>query len=256
MIGLRLERVLVKTLLIDIETSPNLAYVWSLFNQDVALSQIHKTTEVICFAAKWQGERKMYFASVHEDGKDAMVLLARDLLDEADVVMHYNGKRFDIPHLNREILLAGLTPPAPFQQIDLYSVVKRRFKFQSGKLAHVAKQLGLAGKVKHEGFELWVKCMMGQKTAWKTMKRYNKQDVHLLEDVYERLQPWVPNHPSRTLYDGAGDCPVCGHDRLQRRGYAYTKVSKYQRWQCQGCGAWLRSGKRSAGLDIRQAATS
>lgn len=243
-----------KVLCIDIETSPNLAYVWSLWDQNVGLSQLVETTDVLCFAAKWLGQKPMFFHSVHTDGKKKMIAAAHRLLDEADVVMHYNGKRFDVPHLNREFLLAGMKPPSPFVQIDLWLAVKARFKFTSTKLEHVSKQLGLAGKVKHEGFDLWVKCLEGDDAAWRRMERYNRQDVKLLEEVYGVLQPWIPGHPNRTLYDGtSGRCPRCDADAMQRRGVYCTKVSKFQRWQCKACGAWLRSTKRIEGISLQEA---
>lgn len=239
---------------IDIETSPNLAHVWSLWNQNVGLPQLIESTEMLCFAAKWYRQRPVMFSSVHCDGKDSMVAFAHALLDEADVVIHYNGKRFDVPHLNREFVEAGMTPPSPFQQIDLFQVVKRRFRFPSNKLDYVSRTLGLKGKVRHEGHELWVKCMAGDAKAWRTMQRYNKQDVMLLEELYDVLLPWIPGHPSRTVIDGIEGCPGCGSEALTRQGYAYTSVSKYQRFRCSDCGKWSRGSKRVAAADIREVA--
>jgi DNA polymerase elongation subunit (family B) len=246
-----------KVLAIDIETSPSLAYVWGLWDQNVGLNQIVDTTEVLCFAAKFVGEKKVHFASVHHDGKQAMLQKAHDLLSEADVVMHWNGKRFDIPHLFREFVLAGMAPPAPFAQLDLLHVARRQFKFLSNKLEHVSKQLGLPGKVKHDGFELWTACMAGDEKAWRLMRRYNIQDVRLLEGIYERFQPWIPSFPNRRLYDGTSGCPSCGVEgQMQRRGYAYTKVSRFQRWQCQACGSWTRSSRRVEGVEMTSIAAA
>jgi hypothetical protein len=237
-------------LFLDLETSPNLGWVWALWQQDVGLSQIESTTEVICFAAKWLGKSKVHFFSTHHDGKKRMVKEAHALLDEADAVVSYNGTRFDIPHLNREILQAGLRPPAPFKEIDLWSVVKRRFNFPSNKLAYVAPALGLEDKVKHEGFELWRRCLKGDQKAWATMKRYNVQDVRLLEQLYDVLLPWIPNHPSRRLYDNETKCPTCGSGDLQRRGQAFTKTSRYQRWVCKECGSWFRDTHRNKAVAL------
>jgi hypothetical protein len=204
---------------------------------------------MLCFAAKFLGERQMHFYSVHEHGRSKMVKAVHKLLDEADVLLHYNGTRFDIPHINRELLVAGLKPPSPYQQIDLCTIVQRRFRFISSKLEHVSVALGLKGKVSHEGFDLWKKCMLGDEAAWKRMERYNKQDVRLLEELYEALQPWIPNHPHRGLFDEqVAVCPNCGSKGLQRRGFAYTRVSKYQRFQCKDCGAWTRSSQRDFGV--------
>lgn len=248
-----------KTLLIDIETSPNVAHVWGLFKQNVGLNQLMETAEVMCFAAKWMGDKSVVFYSAHQHGKDEMVRRAHTLLDEADVVMHYNGKRFDVPHLHREFLLAGLTPPAPFQQIDLLQTMKRQFRFVSNKLAHVSVQLGLEGKVSHEGHELWVKCMAGDPEAWARMEEYNVQDVQLLEDLYHKLRPWIPGHPNAALYAEGGDdalkCPACASANIKRSGWAYTTVTRYQRYACKDCGKWFRDGRRNATAEGRSVAS-
>lgn len=244
-----------KILSLDLETSPNLAHVWQLFNQNVGLSQLRETTEVICFAAKWVGRPTIMFWSTHHHGKDVMLAKAHELLSEADVVMTWNGKRFDTPHLMREFLEAGMDPPAPFEQIDLCNVVRKRFRFASNKLQHVSEQLGLAGKVQHEGHMLWVKCLAGDDKAWAAMRRYNKQDVALLEQLYEKLQPWIPGHPNAGLrVDGERRCPACGGESLEKRGWAFTRQGRYQRFQCKGCAKWLRGTRRDLGSDVTEEA--
>ncbi|MFD5308279.1 ribonuclease H-like domain-containing protein [Streptomyces ardesiacus] len=242
-----------KILVLDIETSPSLAHVWSLWQTNVGLSQLLESGEVICFAAKWVGAEETIFFSKFHDGKEAMVTAAHELLDEADAVIHYNGQRFDIPHLNREFVEGGLKPPSPYSQIDLLKVVKKQFRFPSNKLDYVTKALGLDHKVSHAGHTLWVKCMAGDYQAWEEMKKYNVQDVVITEQLYDKLLPWIPSHPSHGLYvEGDGEvCPNCGGGELQKRGWSHTQVSSYQRYQCTGCGKWSRGGKRLRGIDIR-----
>lgn len=246
-----------KTLLIDIETTPNLAHVWGLWDQNVGLNQLLVPTEMLCFAAKWLDQPRMYFGRQRAlDGdKLDMLKLAHSLLDEADVVMHYNGKRFDVPHLNTEFALQGWRPPAPYEQIDLLSAVRKQFKLPSNKLDYALKAFGLPQKVKHEGHELWIKCMAWDDKAWRKMAAYNKRDVRALEDLYHRIQPWVPNHPNAGLYQEDTDapvCPGCGGSNLTMQGHRYTAIGKYQRYQCNDCWKWSSSGKRSAGVDLRE----
>jgi hypothetical protein len=234
-----------------------MAYVWSIWKQNVGINQIERNGEVICFAAKWHGEpaEATQFYSIR-GGKTRMLEAAHGLLSEADVVVHYNGDRFDTPHLNGEFLLAGMNPPAPFKSIDLLKTFKRRFRFVSNKLDYVSQRLEIGSKVKHEGFELWLKCMQGDDDAWSRMRTYNVQDVVLLEDLYERVKPWVVHHPNVPLIDGVdGDArPVCAGKNLRREGHRITVVGKFQRYQCRDCGSWSTSGKRSAGTDLRVAA--
>jgi len=47
-----------KILVIDIETAPASGYIWKLFDVNVSLSQLIDTSKVICFAAKWVGDKK------------------------------------------------------------------------------------------------------------------------------------------------------------------------------------------------------
>lgn len=234
-----------KTLILDIETRPNLAYVWGLWQQNVALNQMVDAGRVICFAAKWHGQRGVEFSSDHHNGHTQMVTHAWELVNEADAVVHYNGKAFDMKHLSREFLLQGLPPPAPHKDIDLLTVVKKQFKFPSNKLQHVSEQLGLAGKLQHSGFDLWIKCLEGDDKAWNTMRRYNIQDVRLTEQVYDHLLPWIHNHPNVLLYKEQQDgCTRCGSDDYQRRGVRHTATCTYARFRCNKCNGWFSSRLR------------
>lgn len=244
-----------KILALDIETAPATVYAWGLWDQNVGLNQVVSHVRVLCFAAKFLGDKKIHFYSEWDDGHDVMIAKAHELLSEADVVMHWNGNRFDIPHLNREFVEAGMGPPAPFKSIDLMLVVRKEFKFMSNKLDNIADQLGLEGKIKHEGFGMWTGVMNGDGTAQRKMAKYNKRDVTLLEDIYEILRPWIRNHPSLPLYDrtASDGCPTCGSTHRQRRGYAYTQVSRFAQYQCQNpnCKRYYRSAKADARVDVR-----
>lgn len=243
-----------RLLTIDIETSPSLAWVWGMWDQNVAPSQVREKGEVISFAAKWYGEKETYFYSVHTDGKEQMIQTAHDLLSEADAVIHYNGTAFDIKHLNREFWLLGLNPPAPFKQIDLLLTAKRRFKFTSNKLDEVANDAGLGRKTHHEGFGLWVKCMAGDEKAWQKMEIYNKRDVVLTEKLYDKLRAWIPVLPNAQVYDEDAVCtaPGCNSKELRREGVARLTAGTYQRYQCKKCGRWSR-GKKRIGESVTQA---
>lgn len=236
-----------RTLILDIETVPNLAWVWGLWDQNIPINMLECPGEVACFAAKWAGNKNVIFSREITD--------AYALLDEADAVIHYNGKKFDIPHLNREFKSAGLFPPAPFKQIDLLHVVRKRFNLPSYKLQYVAQWLKLGGKADTGGFELWKGIMADDEKSWKKMERYNKQDVVLTEKVYNELLPWIDSHPSLHLYDLTMDgCPTCGSSDIHKRGFAYTKVSRFQQYQCQECGSYFRNTKRIEGVHVQESA--
>lgn len=243
-----------RILAIDIETRPSLAYIWSLWDDFVPLDRLIESGEMISFAAKWVGdsESEVVFRSDFHDSHKKMVKKAWELLDEADVVLHFNGRRFDVPHLQREFLELGLMPPSPFKQIDLLETCKSQFKFLSNKLDYVSKKLGLTQKVKHEGFSLWVKCMAGNEKAWDEMREYNIRDTLVLEELYDVLRPWVKSHPSFAAQTGTNVCPKCGEDALKPHGTVFLTTGKYQRYECKACHAWSRGTKRIDGVQVTQ----
>jgi predicted RNA-binding Zn-ribbon protein involved in translation (DUF1610 family) len=220
--------------------------VWGLWNQNVAISQIAEATEMLCWAAKWTDHPKIYYKSTYHDGKKRMLKELWKKLDEADAVIHFNGRKFDMRHINREFLESGMNPPSPYKQIDLLSAVKSRFYFPSNKLEYVCGALGIGHKLKHEGFDLWIGCMRDELSSWELMKQYNVNDVAITEMLYWKLLPWIPSIPNQAAYSQDEHvCPACGGKNLQRRGYAYTTQSRYHRYQCKDCGKWSRSSQHA-----------
>lgn len=232
-----------KILLLDIETAPNKVYSWGLWDQNIGTNQVMETSYILCWSAKWYGESKVMFDSVKKSKQRQMLGGMHKLLNEADVVVHYNGLKFDIPTLNKEFIALGYMPPAPYRQVDCLKEVKRMFRFQSNKLDFVSQALAIGEKAKHEGFELWVKCMEGDEAAWKRMERYNRQDVKLLETLYTRLRPWIEKHPNVATHEDVMGCPKCGSQKYSQQGYRTTSMMKYPRYQCQNCGGWFRGNK-------------
>jgi DNA polymerase elongation subunit (family B) len=234
-----------KLLLLDVETSPNTAYVWSLWKENIPLSRLIDSGQVLCYSAKWLGDEEIFFDSIFNSKVKKMLKGIHKLLEEADAVIHYNGSAFDIPTLNKEFLLNGMKPPSSYKQIDLLKTARNKFRFVSNKLDYVAQALGVGKKSKHEGFELWIKCMNNDPEAWKVMEEYNKNDVILLEEVYYQFLPWIKGHPNMGLYSETESavCPHCASTDLHKRGFSFTSTGKYQRYQCKGCGAWSRARK-------------
>lgn len=234
-----------RILTLDIECSPTIAHVWGLWDQNVGLNQIVEDGRMICFAAKWYGDSQTMFWSVEKDGHEAMVEAAWRLLDECDVLVSFNGIKYDVKHLNREFVLAGLGKPRPYRNVDLLPVVRREFKFPSNKLDYVASRLGLGHKVAHEGHGLWVACMEGDRDAWMRMETYNRGDVELTEALFDRLRPWLSSAVHLGVWaEGEGlSCPSCGGTEYEACGEAVTAVSVFECFRCSSCGGAFRGAR-------------
>ena len=227
-----------KELLFDIEISPNLAYVWEKYEQDVIAFE--KERELISFAYKWTGDKKIKAYCLNDLTPFQLTKKLHELFEEADIIVAHNGDEFDIKMANSFFAHFGLKPPKPFRTIDTLKIARKCFKFNSNKLNDLGIYLGEGEKVDTGGFKLWLKCLKGDRHAWQKMKEYNKRDVELLEKVYHKLKPWG-NTP--TLEIGM-KCPSCGSDNINKRGWIFNRVFKTQRYRCMSCGKWSHSNKK------------
>ena len=230
-----------KILVIDIETAPASGYIWKLFDVNVSLSQLIDTSKVICFAAKWVGDKKVIFHSNQEDTHKKMIKKAWDLFNEADAVIGYNSKNFDCKILNKEFILSGFPPPAPYKHIDLLQTMKNKFKFMSNKLDHVSQELGIGKKTSHQGFELWQACMNNDSKAWKLMKKYNINDVKLTEELYDKVKGWLKTTFNFNEHSESMVCPNCGSHNVTKNGTYKSPTRAYQKYVCNDCFAHSKS---------------
>lgn len=241
-------------LFIDLETSPNITYRWDDLWKPASsnLGQLIEPGRMLCFAAKFHGEKKTsWFGENQAGGHDHMVRVAWELLNATDIIVTYNGDNFDIPWMNYEFLLAGLPKPAPYKSLDFYKVM-RQFRLPSKKLEYVSKLLKTQEKLPSGGFDTWTGCLAGDKDAWKDMKRYNLGDIPPMEGMYDDLKSWFPTWFNLNVYQGTSHCcPKCGGYELAREGYAYTSLGKFQRYSCQSCGAWSRDKRNQAVGNVR-----
>jgi uncharacterized protein YprB with RNaseH-like and TPR domain len=237
-----------KVLFFDIETAPILGYVWGLFDQNVGLNQIKQDWHVLSWSAKWQGSSKIMYmdqrkAKVMSDDKVVLKGIW-DLLDEADVVVTQNGKRFDVKKLNARFVMQGFQPTSSFKHIDTLVIAKKHFAFTSNKLEYMADKLNKKYKKskhkKFEGFSLWIECLAGNIAAFKEMEKYNKYDVLALEELYNTLVPWDSSLNFNLWNQGEVTMCKCGSTKFLKRGFFYSPKGKFQRYRCNRCGAETR----------------
>lgn len=238
-----------RLLVLDIETSPNVCYTWGLFQQNVAINQIIEPGRVICFAAKWHGDDgTMFYSERQKGGAERMVRAAHKLLCECDGLVGWNSQRFDTRWLNQEFFKLGLRRPAGYKQVDLMRAQKRYRVLASNKLDYASRMLGIGGKAETGGFELWRDCLDGKREAWRTMEKYNRQDVELTDQHLTRMMRggWIAGLPNMSIHNGDA-CPCCGSDRLKADGHYQTQTRRYQQWVCMDCGQPSRSVRCAPG---------
>jgi hypothetical protein len=164
-----------------------------------------------------------------------------NLLDEADVVVTQNGKKFDQKKLNARFIMNGMQPTSSFKHIDTCLIAKKHFGFTSNKLEYMSDKLCVKyKKLKHKefpGHELWTECLKGNLKAWNEMEVYNKHDVLALEELCGKLIPWDSSINFNLYHDSEENECKCGSKEFGRNGFYYTNVGKFQRYRCKTCGA-------------------
>lgn len=236
-----------KILVFDIETAPMKGWFWTIWQADIPLDRIERDWYVLSWSAKWLGSDDVLYEDKRGswdtcDDKHLLQGIWR-LLDEADIVVTQNGKKFDVKKLNTRFVLNGMKPPRSYKHIDTCEQAKRVFGFTSNKLEYLSDKLCRRHKkLKHKNYpgnSLWDACLVGDMEAWEEMEEYNVHDVLSLEEVYLATRMWMKGHPNISLYHGTDTC-VCGSTSFEHSGYHYTGTSKFKKFQCTECGYEMR----------------
>ena len=250
-----------RILTLDIETSPHKSWHFDTFRVNINPIQIIEPSRIVCFAAKWADKKQIIFQDENKTSYSDMIEHMIRLLDEADVVVTYNGDEFDLPWIEWERKLWRIHKPSPFVSVDLYKVVKKNFKRGPARrsLDYITSKLELTGKLHHEGyFPLWI-AMSGDdpdlaKRAWNIFRRYNKRDVLTTEELFYALEDDITNMPHLALFGAEDDvdvpfcCPACLSTHFTRQGYKRTKTRRYPQFQCQECGKWFSQNRSDMGV--------
>lgn len=248
-----------RILILDIETAPNVAYVWRFFKENVGAKQVLENGYILSYAAKWLKEDGIYYEDLSAQHEADLLAKLSVLLDEADIVVAHYGDKFDLPQIQGRFLVHGLKPPSPYKTVDTKKVASKEFLFPSNSLEYLAKVLNLkVQKGAHRnfpGFELWLGVLRNDPAAWAEMKEYNIDDILVLEELYLTMRPFMRFHPNVGVYDddhAVALCPKCGSDHIQYRGYSHTNVGKFHRFQCNDCGGWGRTRYNILGKEARK----
>ena len=249
-----------RVLVLDVETSPLHSYHWQVWRENIQPGQLQNRTWLICWAARWQGQKTIRSDAVTpaealaEDDSRVVASLAA-LVRQADVILAHNVDRFDLPVLNTRLLDLRLEPLPPVRTIDTLKVAKKSFRFTYNRLSYLADFLGV--EAKHGmSFEDWMGVVRGNQTAITKMRTYCKQDINVLEQVWRLLEPYAKGTPRlvEATHEMQRACPHCGagFDALKPSGSHRTNASSFQRYQCYESKKFsrTRSAARSTKLSL------
>lgn len=243
-----------KVLFYDIETSLAKSYHFQQWKVNLSQKQKIQESHLLSHAWAWNDGEVVGSILTQQEMLDhdpeRLVLECWSLLDNCDVLVAHNGKRFDVKKVNSYFLKYGLNPPSPYKVVDTLQIAKNKFALPFNSLAYLAEFLGVEQKIDTGGIDLWIRCDKGDPEALQEMLEYNLGDVVTLRGVYNKLIGWDNNAVNMSLYDDEHDmlCPHCTSANISslEGKYTYTVARKYSLYRCGDCGATLR-GTRAEG---------
>ncbi len=182
-----------KRLFFDLEVSANVVFSWRI-GRDVDLTPDNIISEraIICACYKWEGDSKVHAIKWNKGCDRDLLEKFSKVIDSADEVVTQNGDSFDIKWLRTRCIYHGIPVSPKFNSIDTLKMARSGFKFNSNKLDYMGGYLDLGKKIKTE-YNLWKDITLhNSREAMTKMVDYCKQDVNLLEKVYNKLQPYCP----------------------------------------------------------------
>lgn len=221
----------------------------SLQYRRLSPDDIERWGRTICLAYRWVGEKRTHFIAEWQDGgRIGFLERARDLLDEADVLIGHNSKGFDYPHLIGEMILENLRLPSPVKHFDTLLLMRKHGNLEANHLDTLDKRFGFSGKTDKYRIEMAEAAAAGDEKMQRKIASYNRGDIAATLRVRERLLGLseinlglYADDPSRPA------CSACESTNIQRRGVAVKQALRYPRWHCQDCGKWMTSRSALAG---------
>lgn len=258
-----------RVLYFDLESSLMVGYFFGMWQQNISMRRIKKQSHLL--SAAWayndgevEGVRLTPEQVKTGDDFDVVVKMV-EAINNSDLIVTFNGKKFDMKLLNTRALFWGIPPVKVVKHIDLFEQSKRVFKFPSNSMQNVSMYLGEEGKLQTSGSNLWERCLEWENyqvcnNALEEIFTYNKQDISATRDLHKRFQGWMKGVPNvGTIVNEVTEnktlrCIHCGSDDIfPMNDKTYTAVSSFDLYRCavetcRGISRITKNGKHLTGV--------
>ena len=256
----------VNVLFWDLESSLMEGMFFRIWQENIQFKRITKQSHLL--TASWafndepvQGVRVTPDDVATSNDFDIVVKMVQ-AINKADIIVTFNGKKFDCKLLNTRALFWGLPPIKPVKHIDLFEQSKRLFKFPSNSMQNISMYLGENGKLATSS-DLWERCANHKNydecdNALDEMLRYNQIDIEATRDLFYRYQgrmKGVPNISTITNDKKNTEhlrCTHCGSldvDRMEEKTYTTSSsFDLYRCGDCRGISRVTKNGKMLVGV--------
>ena len=255
----------------DLEASLMSALTFGIWDTSIPASRITKHSHILSNSYAFNDGEVQGIRLTPEqvrDGDDLDVVIDTiRAIEKADLMVTFNGNRYDKKLLNTRALFHNLPPVRYPAHCDLMQLAKRQFKFPSNSMENISVYLGQDGKLATSGSRLWERCFNWEDyeecdKALEQMLTYGKRDIIPTRELYKRFMGWSKNSPNIGLItkeiNGVNTkdnhdllCPHCSSKDVDKIGSkAYTSVSSFNIYRCGNSGCRGLSRDNAAGTKL------
>lgn len=227
------EKVMKKTVFLDIETSLIEIYAFRLGMMRPNIESLKEGSQTKLLTAAWgswydlhhYGEEGVKSVGNHhrkgafkKDPLDDTYVLRKmwDVLDDADIIVAHNAT-FDRGWIEGRFMDLGWKQPSKYYVYCTYQTL-HGLNGVSKKLDYLSQKLIGTEKVKHEGLPLWVGCQNGDVESFEKMEAYNIGDIYdTLYKVFCRTAPYVRRNKCIDLAGEGLFCTLTGDELTEMK---------------------------------------
>lgn len=115
----------------------------------------------------------------------------REAYEKFDIIVHFNGRNFDIKFLNTRMLKNGIHILPEMKQLDIYQIAKHRLRLRSKRLDALKEFLEIDDEESGHKWEYWQMAANGQKVGFDFVVNHCKKDVDRLAEVARRMKAQI-----------------------------------------------------------------
>lgn len=210
----------------DTERAPLLGWFWELGEQRIHYGQI--VQHDFFTSCQWQyDDGKVQEYSLLDNpnfDKDPMndlvvVKKMREIMENTDVLVAHNGRRFDWPKFKAKMIYHRLKPVRKPHIFDTLTEA-RTSSFVSNKLGNLAKLLKTIEKLDNptDFGKLVFGSIKERRAEIKKSVKYGLGDIPALKEIFYVLHPYSENRINIKTLSEPCSCPRCKSDNIGTRG--------------------------------------
>lgn len=115
----------------------------------------------------------------------------RQTYEDYDIIVHFNGRNFDIKFVNTRLLKCGLPLLPEMKQLDIYQICKHRIRLRSKRLDAIKDFLEIDDEQEGHKWEYWQMAGAGIKEGYDYVVSHCCRDVDRLAEVAKRMKHYI-----------------------------------------------------------------